>query len=215
MTMGKRNADHSKLKTPQSGDKVSLRQFAALVGVDYVSAREALENGRIQFMPGTRLLDWDSASQSWQETRDHKLLATDALSEEDADKIKNMTPLGKAKLRKESASAYLKEIELSIMQGKYLLADDVTDAVFKFARTVRDSVMSLPERIGAEVASKIRESVNVSLLKELDEDLARKCMKRFSEAEAERVVREAWIKESRDVLSSIDKLPRIKNEKVA
>lgn len=204
-----KNAAPGSVAEPAPGGTVSLRQFAALVGVDYNSAREALENGRIQFIKGTRKLDWEQSRASFQETRTHRLTYVETENDADAQTIANMTPLGRAKLRKESATANLKEIELAVMQGKYLLSDDVNDAVFKFSRTVRDAVMSIPDRVGSEVAAKVRESVRVALLKELDEELANKCLKRFSDAEADRAVREAWAKESRDVLESIDKKPKI------
>lgn len=206
--MGKKNADREKLKTPKDGDAVSLREFAALVGVDYNSAREALENGRIQFIKGTRKLDWAQSRESFQETREHRLTHVEAENDADAQTIANMTPLGRAKLRKESATANLKEIELAVMQGKYLLSDDVSEAVFKFARTVRDAVMSIPDRVGSEVSAKVRESVGNDLLKELDIDLQRKCMKRFSEAAAEQVVREAMNRELREILDTVDNPPK-------
>lgn len=201
--MGKRNADPSKITLPEDG-LVSLRQFAALVGVDYVSAREALENGRIQFDGSSKLIHFESQKLAFQYTREHRLIIDDI----DPETMAKMTPLGRAKLRKEAAAAKLKEFELASLEGRYLVADEVKSAVFNYSRNIRDTVLSIPERVSAEVASRIREALRVALLKELDDDLTDKVLKRFSDAECERQVRAAWSKESRDVLSAIGKTPK-------
>lgn len=201
--MGAKNADPAKVVIPPDG-LVSLRQFAALVGIDYKSAQKAIDSGRINYVRGSKKIDYASQSKAFNDLH----IDESKMSAEGKQEYDSLSLMARARLRKESAAANLKEFELAILGSKYLAADDVKEAVFNYSRNIRDTVLSIPERVSAEVASRIREALRVALLKELDEDLTDKVLKRFSDAECERQVRAAWSKESRDVLSAIGKTPK-------
>lgn len=191
--MGARNADPSKIPPPQPGDKLSLRKFAALVGVDYVSAREALQNGRINFEPGTRLLDWDTQSAAFNATR--------ILPDDETNAPASSVTFQQAKVRKEVAVASIKELELGVAKGQFLEKEQVKLAMYKWARTIRDAVLTIPDRVSAEVASQINA--------ELRGDKKQKA----TDADIERIIRNAWAKEQAAVLEAIEKTPTIKPPK--
>jgi hypothetical protein len=54
--------------------------------------------------------------------------------------------------RKEVANAQMAELKLAAEQGKYVEAEDVKADAFKLARTVRDSMLNIPDRVSAEFA---------------------------------------------------------------
>lgn len=197
--MGARNADPSKIPYPKKGDLVSLRQFAALVGVDYNSARVALENGRIRFVGNTRKLDFHEQLKCFQDTRTHRYIVDD----NGAKDVKGLTPLGKAKLRKEVAVAEQKELELAVLKDKYLEKSAVTEAVYDFARDVRDALLMIPERISSRIAAEVQTLY----------DSARDAKTRG--ADIERIVNATWAEETRIVLNALAKPPKIKNKKEA
>ena len=191
----KKNADVSGKPRPKDDDKISLRQFAAFVGVDYESARLALENGRINFEPGTRLLVWGRNRDLFQDTRTHRFQVDDTGAKVPA----GMSALGQAKYRKENAAAELKELELHAQLGRVLEKDAVRKAMFDWARNVRDAVLTIPDRVASEIASQINAQI--------------KDPKKATDAEVERVVREAWVKESIAVLETVDAVPEVKPPK--
>jgi len=191
--LSSRNADPDKIATPKEGDKVSLRQFAALVGIDYVSAREALQRGRIAFEPNTRELDYYKNRDSFFSSRTRGPNAITAEKSAEAPSFLSV------KIRKETAAAQLKEIELAKEKGQLLEKEQVKESVYKYARQIRDAVLSIPERVAADLAAQLGAAYSSS--------------KKPSDAELERIVRNSWQKESRAVLAAIEKTPDVKNKK--
>jgi phage terminase Nu1 subunit (DNA packaging protein) len=58
-----------------------------------------------------------------------------------------------AKARREQAEAELAEIELSKAHGSLLDAGDVKRATFALARSVRDALLAVPDRLAAQLAA--------------------------------------------------------------
>ena len=71
--------------------------------------------------------------------------------------------------------------------------------MYKYARQIRDAVLSIPERVAADLAAQLGAAYSSS--------------KKPSDAELERIVRNSWQKESRAVLAAIEKTPDVKNKK--
>ena len=214
--MANPNADPSKIPQPKKGDLISLRKFAALMGVQYSAANEALHEQRIQFQPGTRLLDYYKQKAAFEESRTHRIktLNNDGDDATDSEIPQGMTPLGKAKLRKEVATAKLKELELGALETKYVDKEQVRVAMFKFSRTVRDAVLTIPDRVAPQVGAAIRARLKAILSKETGNDETAAVLKKLSDAEIERLVRVAWVKESSELLETIGK-PPTGNDKLA
>lgn len=77
-------------------------------------------------------------------------------------KIKTDSKKSKSKKRRTLAEAQeeiarhkadLKKIELDVKKGKYVLKTEVNKDSFLIARTIRDSLLNIPDRISAELAS--------------------------------------------------------------
>jgi hypothetical protein len=58
-----------------------------------------------------------------------------------------------SRARREEAEAKISEMKLAEMQGKYLLKEDVANAVFEIARALRDGLTNGARRIAADVAA--------------------------------------------------------------
>lgn len=61
-------------------------------------------------------------------------------------------PMTKAKIEKEQAQAALKVIELKKEVGELTSASEVQAAAFKVGRQVRDLILSIPQKLAAEIA---------------------------------------------------------------
>jgi len=103
------------------------------------------------------------------------------------------------KIRKEVAAAQLKEIELAREKGQLLEKEQVKESIYKYARQIRDAVLSIPERVASDLAAQLGAAYSSG--------------KKPSDAELERIVRNSWQKESRAVLAAIDKTPDVKNKR--
>lgn len=58
-----------------------------------------------------------------------------------------------SRARREAADAELAELKLEKEKGKLVDAEEVRAAAFKAARTVRDSMMNIPDRLAGELAA--------------------------------------------------------------
>lgn len=160
------------------------------MGVEKSAVRNAIASGRI-VANDVGQIEWETQSKAW---RDNKDLSRDRTPGD-------VPTFAAAKVRKENAVASIKELELASAKNQLLEKEQVKQAMFKWARAVRDAVLTMPDRIASEVASQI----NATLKKEK--------RAKATDAEVERIVREAWIKESVAVLEAVDKAPEVKGPK--
>jgi len=174
---------------------ISIATFATRKGVSRSAVRTGIESGRIVADENGKI-DWSTQSDAWDANRDDSKARGESA---------RPTDLNAARTRKELATAQLKEIELAAAEGRYLEKESVKVAMFKWSRTIRDSVMAIPERVAADLGAAIFAHV-----KEVIESGDVKKLKRFTESDVERMVRASWSKESREVLESVDKTPHAK-----
>ncbi len=82
------------------------------------------------------------------------------------------TLLLKTRIKSESEKAKLLEIKAKVEGGKYVDVDEVRAAAFKQARTVRDNILNIPDRLApvlaslndaAEIHKKLQEELNKAL----------------------------------------------------
>jgi hypothetical protein len=171
-------------------------QLARKLGVTQRSVAEAIETGRIVLNADGSLPD-DAEKQFNDNTDPVRSMNGRKLGgkKSSAEPASFMS----VKIRKETAAAQLKEIELAKERNKLLEKEAVKEAVFKWARTIRDAVLAIPDRVAADLAAQILAMNSTG--------------KKLSANEIERIVRQAWAKESRAVLVAIEKTPKPKNKK--
>jgi hypothetical protein len=172
----------------KSKDSVGVVTFAKRLNVTAMQVRRALKQGHI-FLNKNDELDFEEQKKNFiNNVNPAKDTATGG---------ENAPTFMAARIRKESAAAQLKEIELARARGKYLEKDAVREAVYAWAHAMRDNLLAIPERVAADVAAQL-----FALTKS----------GKLTEAETERLVRAAWAKESREALAALDKKPNIKNK---
>jgi len=172
----------------------SRRAFGRRVGLSTTAVSKAVNTGRIKLNPDGSLPD-DAEKQ---------LIENSAPERSKREQMAKPAPAEapsflSVKIRKETAAAQLKEIELAKEKGQLLEKEQVKESVYKYARQIRDAVLSIPERVAADLAAQLGAAYSSS--------------KKPSDAELERIVRNSWQKESRAVLAAIEKTPDVKNKK--
>lgn len=92
------------------------------------------------------------------------------LEEGDAEDVELLPP----NIRKDLADAKLKEFNLKILEGKYILKEEEEKAAANLAISLRDRLMSLPDRIvpGLEADEKIKHAIRVELKREFTNFIA-------------------------------------------
>lgn len=111
--------------------------------------------------------------------------------------------LGSARLRKENAMAGLRELELLKESGMVVNKEMVLRARFIFCRTVRDAILNIPERVSSEVGANISQYLEALITSTVGREVADTILARLDLSDVERVVKIAWTKESRNVLSNV------------
>ena len=156
---------------------VSIREFAKMKGVSHTAVHKAIEAGRlvnsIVPRPNGRgvLVNPALAGQEWEANSRHdkrmtgpdvripvtpyikpKPVEDDTPPEGYEESTDGHIPMNEATRRKEVAQAKLAELKLSVEEGKLVDADVVNKTAFKLARSVRDKLIGIPDRISAELA---------------------------------------------------------------
>jgi len=145
---------------------VSMREYGRMRGISHTAVQKAIDSKRlsnclVQSERGKRkltLIDSDLADAEWprgpQEIVDSQNLgkATDRIAPNAADDKVSST-YAQSRAIRENFQARLAKLEFEQKSGKLVDADDVKKQAFKAARTVRDSMLNIPDRIAAELAA--------------------------------------------------------------
>lgn len=120
----------------------------------------------IKKISGRKLIDRDKADAALSENLDQiynrpnkkpvKLSKTKTPSEQKkelTDAGRGLVSLNEAQTIKANYDAWLKELEYQIKKGEYVDAEKVKQDAFNIARRVRDSLLNIPDRISADLAS--------------------------------------------------------------
>lgn len=149
---------------------LSVRAFAKEVGVSYTAIQKAIANGRLR-----ECVTYDSKNrpkillakgrEEWGEVHKGKLgvevgpggAASDGNEEQedraDALKEKIGTSYAKSRAVRENYQANIAKLTYEEKAGKLVKVDDVSREAFEIARTVRNSVLNIPNRLSALLAN--------------------------------------------------------------
>lgn len=166
---------------------VSLREFARRAGVNVNAVSGALKSGRIERRESDKKIHWPTQWGAWTADRDEsKVRDDDEEPEEEGLDGSVGAAFKRAKARKETALAGLKELELEEARGEMIRASHVRAATAEVILDVREAVMTIADRIASELAATLA--------------------KKFPGADSETVkeeVHRVWRRESRLVLEKL------------
>jgi hypothetical protein len=133
---------------------VSLRQYAKHRGVSHTAVEKAVKQGRIKLTDGK--VDVEAADRDWSNNS----------SPMNAPKPRFRTATGadgpvsgptyaQSRAVRELYLARLSKIEFEERAAKLVSRDEVTVAAFTKARTVRDNLLNIPDRLAAMLAAEV------------------------------------------------------------
>ena len=152
---------------------VSKREFARRMNVSEANVRKEIKNGRIFGLAivGAKL-DFAIAASQFKTNKDHskqrakpKLIKkseilnqaiNDNFEELSDDMPFSESELNKQRTRKEKAMADKAELQVEIMREELIETEKVINAVFETIRAIRDHFLRFPDRVSAEMASKLK-----------------------------------------------------------
>jgi hypothetical protein len=136
---------------------LSMRQYAKHRGVSPEAVSKAVKRGRISTAlddKGQRKIDPEIADREWtinsDESKANFSPTADDKSNIETDKIGGN--YRGARAVREAFNAKLAKLDFEQRSGKLVDAESVKKEAFKLARLTRDAVMSIADRISAEVA---------------------------------------------------------------
>lgn len=169
---------------------MSMRAYANQRGVSPEAVSKAVRTGRISTVTdakGKRWIDSDVADREWAANTNvaHKTTPTRAEAAGETTPAQQSEgserELGsgaatyqKSKAMREAYMARLAGLEYQERLGKLISADKVKISAFNTARVVRDSILNIPDRIAAELASetdphKVHTKLTEALIEALEE----------------------------------------------
>lgn len=160
---------------------ISLRSFADIVGVSNTAISKAINSGRlirsVKFGPNGEKLGIDpiAGQEEWElsnPTRASKKTAAE--NGPDKPLPSGLPSYAQARAVRESYQARIAKIIYEEKIGKLVDASDVKLKAFDTARTVRDFILNIPNRISSELAaetdpSKVHSMLTRELTASLDE----------------------------------------------
>jgi hypothetical protein len=132
---------------------VSLRQYAKHRGVSHTAVEKAVKQGRIKLTPEGKI-DVEAADRDW--SRNSSPVNAPNRTPRNlpsADGPTSGPSYAQSRAVRELYLARLAKIEFEERASKLISRDEVTVAAFTKARTVRDSLLNLPDRLAAMLAA--------------------------------------------------------------
>lgn len=148
---------------------ISIREFARRKDIRLKAVQDGIKNGRIKLTKqkvGTPKINWDTESKEWEDNRDES-------KAHNSGNLKTAPApadgsFAKAKAVRETLTAKILQLEYEEKIGKLVNADEVKVAWFNLARSVRDSLLNIPDRLAGELAAESNEfKVHQTLQKEI------------------------------------------------
>lgn len=172
---------------------MSFAEYARHRGVSKASVTYAVKDGRISIIPkdGKRFIDSEIADKEWYNntkhehrpdspTKQQETIApspapaeSPASGEEESKRLPSSNSFQANRAVREHYNARLSKLAYEQRSGRLVDASQVQDEAFKIARMVRDSMMSIADRISAELAAetnqfrihaKLNEEIRKSLI---------------------------------------------------
>jgi hypothetical protein len=156
---------------------LSLRAYAKHRGVSLAAVQKAIRSGRIA-TTSDGMIDSDQADAEWKaKTRPGQRRAERAPSatrEQAEAPVSGGLDYFRARAIRENYLARLAKIEFEEKTAKLISRDEVQVAAFTKARTVRDNLLNIPDRLAATLAAeadpdKIHQTLTGEIRKALDE----------------------------------------------
>lgn len=129
---------------------VSLRKYAEHRRISHTAVQKALRQGRIKTTAGGKI-DIEQADRDW-ERNTSPVNAPKRAPRVDGG-AGGGSSFAQSRAVRELYLARLAKIEFEERTGKLISRDEVTVAAFTKARTVRDSLLNIPDRVAAVLAA--------------------------------------------------------------
>jgi hypothetical protein len=179
---------------------VSLREFGRRIGVSLSSVQKAVTAGRIYKEPNGKI-DYKKQIENWNRNKDVSKVREQVNTKTDDDST--VPSFAKAKLAKETYTAKLRQIEYETASGKLIEKESAISSIQKFSRWVKDSIITIPDRVAAEEAARFTDYIKPLLIKKCGRELADEIILELDLSELEKIVHKSWNKESREVLTGL------------
>jgi hypothetical protein len=151
---------------------VSIRQYAKHRGVSHTAVEKAVKQGRIQLTEGK--VDVEVADRDWRRNSS-PVNAPKAVGRTDGTGDGSSGPTyAQSRAVRELYLARLAKIDFQERSAKLVSRDEVTVAAFTKARTVRDNLLNIPDRLAAMLAAEtdpnaVHRILTAEIRKALDE----------------------------------------------
>jgi hypothetical protein len=162
---------NEKPETQEVRELLSLRAYALRRGVALSTVQAAIKNGRIRTVPGPDgkpkidplEADRDFAQNTDPSKQGRKQAqaasspaprsSASSLSGEQCAEVRNSFRYMSARARRELYVAKLKKLEFQKREGALVEKAEIDKDAFETARAVRDALMTIPDRISAQLAA--------------------------------------------------------------
>lgn len=140
---------------------LSVPDYARYRGCSYQVVQDAMISGKISFTKdpkGKKLIDPKLADKEWAKnsdpsqhsTKPHKGIIAEPIAKP---KKKGSASYAESRALREGYNAELARLLMEERQGQLIEAEKVKEEAFVLARTVRDSILAIPDRLSAELCS--------------------------------------------------------------
>ncbi len=168
---------------------LTMAEYAAHRDIAKQTVTYAVKSGKLsksvkKSVTGKTLIDPDIADQEWSIRAPNK-------SSDKADEFKqdkrfkeldlegNIPMLAESRAKREAYEAEMARIKFEKEQGRVIDVDQVRDMAFKAARSVRDGMLNIPDRIAGELAHETNQfKIHTRLLEEI-----RRCLEHLDYGE--------------------------------
>jgi phage terminase Nu1 subunit (DNA packaging protein) len=210
---------------------ISQSEFARRLGVAKSSVQKALRAGdRIRTVDGlpSGKIDWETQSGLWFKNRD----AAKDRSHNDPGRKRDNTPgappgrngsqsdekqngnnsLNSARTAKELYTAQLKRVEYEEAVGNLVYKQYVQNAMVGWARSVRNLILQIPNRLSARFATAMIQLIIPVIQKHASKQASEKIISEISSMQNKfiRIAKDEWMKEARAALEQLDNRPSLR-----
>jgi len=148
---------------------MNMREYAAHRGITRSAVRDAINSKRIsaQFIKGSWHIDAEVADREWVQNTAHR--GSDQVELHDTPAVTNEYPsITESRAKTEYYKALLSELEYRIRSERYVCIDEITRQQAMFARTLRDRILGVPDRIANVLSAESdAQAIHVLLTDEL------------------------------------------------
>jgi hypothetical protein len=131
---------------------VSIRQYAKHRSVSHTAVQKAVKQGRIKLTPEDKI-DVEAADRDWHRNSSPVNAPIRARVVPAGDAPSSGPTYAQSRAVRELYLARLAKIEFEERAAKLVSRDEVTVAAFTKARTVRDSLLNIPDRVASMLAA--------------------------------------------------------------